>query len=125
VVTRNTFNTFIAVYIVASRRHGTIYIGVTSNLIKRIQQHRDGTYEGFTKTYGVHRLAWYQGHSEMTSAIRREKLIKSYKREWKINLIEAENPYWLDLYPALIGQWRKDVETLLASIETARDVGSK
>ena len=93
---------FIAVYILASRRYGTRYIGVTSDLISRIVAHRDGVFEGFTKRYGVTRLVWFETHDLMTEAIRREKQLKKYKRDWKINLIERENPEWLDLFPGLL-----------------------
>ena len=93
---------FIAVYILASRRYGTLYIGVTSDLISRIVAHRDGLFEGFTKRYGVTRLVWYEPHESIVVAIRREKQLKKYKRDWKINLIERENPAWLDLFPALL-----------------------
>ncbi|HEY1838150.1 MAG TPA: GIY-YIG nuclease family protein [Rhizomicrobium sp.] len=105
-VSHDRFNVFIAVYMMASRRHGTIYTGVTSKLPGRVSEHREGLVPGFTKTYGVHRLVWYEPYESMTAAIRREKSIKKYKREWKINLIERENPYWEDLYPALIGMNR-------------------
>jgi putative endonuclease len=93
---------FIAVYMLASRRHGTIYIGVTSDLISRVVQHRDGLFEGFTKKYGVTRLVWFETHDLITDAIRREKALKKYKRDWKINLIERENPDWNDLFPGLL-----------------------
>jgi putative endonuclease len=92
---------FIAVYIMASRRHGTLYVGVTSELPVRIAQHREGTLEGFTKRYSVKLLVWFEEHADIATAIHREKLIKKYKREWKINLIERENPDWDDLYPRL------------------------
>ena len=92
---------FIAVYLLASRRHGTLYVGVTSDLPTRIAQHRAGTLEGFTKQYGVKRLVWFEQHDDIASAIRREKAVKKYKRDWKINLIERENPGWDDLYPSL------------------------
>lgn len=92
---------FIAVYLLASRRHDTLYVGVTSNLPVRTAQHREGTLEGFTKRFGVKRLVWFEQHDDIASAIRREKAIKKYKREWKINLIERENPGWDDLYPRL------------------------
>ena len=78
---------FIAVYMMASRKHGTLYIGVTSDLISRVVQHRDGALDGFTKRYGVKRLVWFEQHDFMTEAIRREKALKKYKRDWKINLI--------------------------------------
>ncbi|HEY2707526.1 MAG TPA: GIY-YIG nuclease family protein [Caulobacteraceae bacterium] len=93
---------FIAVYILASRRHGTLYVGVTSDLISRVARHRSEEFEGFTKRYGVHQLVWYETHDLMTEAIRREKALKKYKRDWKINLIERENPGWDDLFPALL-----------------------
>jgi len=107
-VSRDTFNVFIAVYMMASRRHGTIYTGVTSQLPNRIWQHREDLTPGFTKTYGVHRLVWYESHDSMTIAIQREKAIKKYKREWKINLIERENPFWCDLYPVLVNMNHRD-----------------
>jgi len=93
---------FIAVYMMASRKHGTLYIGVTSDLISRVVQHRDGALDGFTKRYGVKRLVWFEQHDFMTEAIRREKALKKYKRDWKINLIERENPGWDDLFPGLL-----------------------
>jgi putative endonuclease len=93
---------FIAVYIMASRRHGTLYVGVTSDLISRIAQHKDGELDGFTKRYGVTRLVWYETHDLMTDAIKREKQLKKYKREWKINLTERENFEWNDLLPSLL-----------------------
>ncbi|HEY4122989.1 MAG TPA: GIY-YIG nuclease family protein [Rhizomicrobium sp.] len=105
-VSRDSFNVFIAVYMMASRRHGTIYIGVTSRLPGRVFEHREGLIEGFTKTYSLKRLVWYEPHENMMAAIRREKSLKKYKREWKINLIEWENPYWDDIYPALTGMHR-------------------
>lgn len=102
-VSRDTFNVFIAVYMMANRRYGAIYIGVTSELPNRILQHREGLIPGFTKRYGLHRLVWYEPHQIMTEAIQREKSLKKYMREWKINLIERENPHWEDLFPALVG----------------------
>jgi putative endonuclease len=89
-------------YILASRRRGTLYIGVTSNLIGRIWQHKNDVVDGFTNRYGVHLLVWFELHETMESAILREKAIKGWKREWKITLIEEENPYWVDLYSALL-----------------------
>ncbi len=91
----------IAVYIMASRKNGTLYVGVTSNLIHRSYQHRNEVIEGFTKKYGVHRLVWFEAHETMESAIRREKRLKKYKREQKVRLIEIENPEWKDLYETL------------------------
>jgi len=93
----------IAVYMMSNRKHGTIYTGVTSQLIIRVGQHRDGQIEGFTKKYGLKRLVWYEFHGSMVDAIQREKSVKKYKREWKINLIERDNPHWDDLFPGLAG----------------------
>lgn len=84
-------------YILASKRNGTLYIGVTSNLLARIHQHRDGTFEGFTKAHGVKRLVWFEQHATMEHAITREKRLKKWERAWKIRLIEEANPRWRDL----------------------------
>ena len=105
-VARDPFNVFIAVHMMASRRHGTLYTGVSNQLPSRAHEHREGLIDGFTEKYGVHRLVWYEHHESMIAAIRREKRIKKYPREWKINLIERENPDWDDLYPRLIGMHR-------------------
>lgn len=91
------------VYILASRRNGTLYAGVTSNLIKRVWEHKNHVAEGFTKKYGVVDLVWYEAHDTMESAIQREKAIKNWGRAWKINLIEEMNPEWRDLYDDLSG----------------------
>ena len=88
-----------AVYMMASRRHGTLYIGVTSDLLRRVSQHREGVHDGFTKRYGVKRLVWIEWCSGIEGAIHREKRLKEYPRQWKINLIEQDNPNWDDLYP--------------------------
>ncbi|WP_037452786.1 GIY-YIG nuclease family protein [Sphingobium chlorophenolicum] len=85
------------VYILASRRNGTLYTGVTSDLAKRLYEHRNGLIEGFTSDYGVRRLVWFEPHDVMESAIQREKRIKKWNRQWKIELIEAGNPDWDDL----------------------------
>ncbi len=85
------------VYILASAKHGTLYIGVTSDLLKRIWQHKEEIVEGFTKKYSVHKLVWYEVHQEIEAAILREKRLKAWKRHWKINLIEDDNPDWQDL----------------------------
>ena len=90
-----------AVYILASKRNGTLYIGVTSELVKRIWEHKNNMVEGFTKRYNVHRLVWYELHENMESAITREKRLKNWKRKWKLELIENSNPDWQDLYPAI------------------------
>ncbi len=88
-----------AVYMMASRKHGTIYVGVTSELLQRAHQHREGLIDGFTKRYGVRRLVWFEPHDSIVEAIQREKSLKKYRREWKINLIERDNPQWDDLFP--------------------------
>ena len=85
------------VYIVASRRNGTLYVGVTSSLLARIYQHRNKLFEGFTAHYACNRLVWYEVHGSMESAIVREKRIKEWKRAWKLRLIEEANPNWRDL----------------------------
>ena len=92
------------VYILASARNGTLYIGVTSDLPGRIWQHRNDQADGFTKRFHVHTLVWYEVHESMESAILREKALKEWKRQWKVELIETNNPYWRDLYPDLLGQ---------------------
>jgi putative endonuclease len=86
-----------AVYILASKRNGTLYTGVTSNLISRIHQHREGTVKSFTSTYDVKLLVWFEGHETMESAIAREKQLKNWQRNWKLDLIEEANPSWRDL----------------------------
>ena len=88
---------WIAVYIMASARNGTLYTGVTSALTERVGQHKLGALDGFTKTYGCKRLVWYEDQASMLEAIVREKRIKRWRRDWKLALIEAENPDWRDL----------------------------
>ena len=90
------------VYILASKRNGTLYIGVTSDLVKRIWEHKNNMVEGFTKRYGVHLLVWYELHDSMESAIQREKRLKEWKRKWKLELIEGSNPNWQDLYRKIV-----------------------
>jgi len=90
------------VYILASSRNGTLYVGVTSDLVKRVWEHKNDFVEGFTKQYGVHALVWYEVHETMESAIAREKALKYWKRAWKLRLIEEMNPGWDDLYEKLI-----------------------
>lgn len=85
------------VYILASKARGTLYIGVTSDLYKRIDEHKQGSVEGFTKKYGVKNLAYYEMFQEIEFAIAREKQLKNWHRQWKINLIESVNPLWRDL----------------------------
>jgi putative endonuclease len=86
------------VYILASGLNGTLYVGVTSDLVKRVWQHREGLAEGFTKRYGIKHLVWYEIHAEILEAIRREKQIKKWDRSWKMELIHKSNPTWRDLY---------------------------
>jgi putative endonuclease len=85
------------VYLMASRRNGTLYVGVTSNLLQRVAQHRDGTLDGFTSAHDVKMLVWFEQHGTMQSAITREKQIKKWRRGWKLQLIEKSNPDWRDL----------------------------
>ncbi|MCY3801299.1 MAG: GIY-YIG nuclease family protein [Chloroflexi bacterium] len=81
----------------ASKRNGTLYVGVTSNIIERMGQHREGEAGGFTSRYGVHMLVWFECHDSMHEAIAREKALKEWKRAWKLRLIEERNPQWRDL----------------------------
>ena len=93
-----------AVYLMASQRNGTLYVGVTSDLIKRDWQHRTHAVSGFTEKYDVTLLVWFEQHETMESAIAREKGIKKWNRAWKLKLIEQTNPNWLDLWPVIIGE---------------------
>lgn len=90
------------VYILASKRNGTLYVGVTSNLIKRVWEHKSNLVSGFTRRYKVHQLVWYEVHGTMGSAILKEKRIKEWKRKWKLGLIENSNPTWKDLYKEIV-----------------------
>ncbi|MHB9102598.1 MAG: GIY-YIG nuclease family protein [Sulfuricella sp.] len=90
------------VYILASRRNGTLYVGVTSDLVKRIWQHKNDQAEGFTKKYAVHDLVYFESHENMLSAIQREKQIKKWQRNWKVEMIEAKNPNWTDLWSQIV-----------------------
>jgi len=90
------------VYMLSSRRNGTLYTGVTSALVERVWQHKNNLVEGFTKRYNIHILVWCEQHETMESAIQREKQIKKWKRAWKLRLIEKENPEWRDLYDNII-----------------------
>ncbi len=92
------------VYLLASKPYGTLYAGVTNDLVRRIADHRDGKIPGFTKTYGIRTLVWFERHGDINEAIAREKRIKRWRRDWKISLIEEDNPHWTDLYPALVGR---------------------
>ncbi len=91
-----------AVYILASQRNGTLYIGVTSDLRQRIWEHKHGLVEGFTKTYRVHTLLYFELHETMTAAILREKQLKQWNRAWKLQLIERQNPAWADLWQSIV-----------------------
>ena len=91
-----------AVYILASRRNGTLYVGVTSELAKRVYEHKHDLADGFTKKYGVHQLVYFELAEDMLSVIAREKQIKKWNRAWKITLIERENPEWRDLYSEIL-----------------------
>jgi putative endonuclease len=99
----NTVDKQFYVYILASKRNGTLYIGVTSNLIQRVWHHKHKLVEGFTKKYGVDKLVYYEVHSNAHSAITREKQMKKWRRAWKLQLIEETNPDWRDLYDNIAG----------------------
>ncbi|GGH03360.1 excinuclease ABC subunit C [Glycocaulis albus] len=90
------------VYLLASQKNGTLYCGVTSDLPRRTFDHREGNLPGFTSKYGVKRLVWYEVYTDIHEAIRREKRIKKWPRDWKINLIEANNPDWNDLWKSIL-----------------------
>ncbi len=90
------------VYMLASKRNGTLYAGVTSDLLKRVWEHKNDLIDGFTKKYRIHDLVWFEVHEDMHAAIIREKNIKAWKRAWKIELIEQANPEWIDLYNGLV-----------------------
>lgn len=90
------------VYILASKRNGTLYVGVTNDLLKRVYEHKNDFVEGFTKKYGVHRLVYYEQCEDFDTALQREKRIKEWKRKWKIELIEQGNPEWKDLYEVIV-----------------------
>ncbi|MHB1661893.1 MAG: GIY-YIG nuclease family protein [bacterium] len=89
------------VYILSSKRNGTLYTGVTSDIIKRVYEHKHNVVEGFTNKYNVHQLVWYEIHNSAELAINREKQIKKWKRAWKVELIEKKNPEWIDLYESI------------------------
>jgi putative endonuclease len=90
-------------YMLATKPYGTLYIGVTNGLIRRVEQHRAGSGSKFTSKYKVHMLVWFQDSGDVAEAIQREKTMKDWPRNWKINLIERDNPHWTDLFPALPG----------------------
>ena len=89
------------VYLLASRRHGTLYLGVTSDFVRRVYQHRERLTPGFTSRYSVKHLVWFETFADALSAIAREKQLKKWRRDWKIRLIEESNPYWTDLYDGI------------------------
>jgi len=93
------------VYLLASRRNGTLYVGATNDLVRRVWEHRQKAVPGFTAEYGCERLVWFEAHDGAEAAIARERRIKKWRRAWKIALIEMGNPHWVDLYPAIAG-WR-------------------
>jgi putative endonuclease len=90
------------VYILASRKNGTLYIGVTNDLVRRVYDHKNDSIDGFTKKYGVHTLVHYESYKDVHDALIREKRLKKWKRQWKIDLIESKNPAWKDLYSEII-----------------------
>jgi putative endonuclease len=90
------------VYLTASKKHGTLYLGVTNDLVRRIYEHKDKLVPGFTAQYDVVRLVWYEVYDDPATAIAREKELKKWRRDWKVALIEEENPDWLDLYTSII-----------------------
>jgi putative endonuclease len=98
------------VYILASKAYGTLYTGVTNDLIRRVDEHKRDVVEGFTSKYQVHKLVYYERHASVRDAIRREKSIKRWRRDWKINLIEHDNPRWLDLYTELMARNRRETQ---------------
>jgi putative endonuclease len=89
------------VYLLASDKHGTLYLGVTNDIVRRIYEHKNKFVEGFTKRYSVDKLVWFEIHNDAITAIAREKELKKWRRVWKIRLIEETNPQWTDLYPAI------------------------
>jgi putative endonuclease len=89
------------VYLLASKKHGTLYLGVTNNLVRRVYEHRTKAVPGFTARYGVERLVWFEVHDTVEAAITREKELKKWRRDWKIRLIEENNPAWDDLYAGI------------------------
>jgi putative endonuclease len=89
------------VYILASRKHGTLYIGVTNDLVRRVYQHKNDVVRGFTSRYGIHLLVWFESYDDILNAITREKELKKWRRDWKVNLIERSNPEWVDLYAGI------------------------
>jgi putative endonuclease len=91
------------VYLLASRQYGTLYVGMTSDIVRRVWQHREGSVDGFTKRHDVKRLVWFEVHDDVMAAIAREKQIKKWNRSWKIELVQANNPHWQDLFEGFTG----------------------
>ena len=89
------------VYLLASKKHGTLYLGVTNDLVRRVYEHRTKAVKGFASRYDVHKLVWFEIHNDVPTAIAREKELKKWRRDWKIRLIEEQNPGWTDLYPGI------------------------
>jgi putative endonuclease len=95
-------NRIYCIYILASRRNGTLYVGVTNDLVRRVYEHKNNLTAGFTKKYNVHQLVYFETVAEIQSALKREKQLKKWKRQWKVDLIEKQNPDWVDLYQGLL-----------------------
>jgi putative endonuclease len=89
------------VYLLASKPHGTLYLGVTADLVRRVWEHKSKAVPGFSARYGVDKLVWFEAHETVETAIRCEKRLKEWKRAWKISLIERDNPHWIDLFPGI------------------------
>ena len=89
------------VYLLASKKHGTLYLGVTNDLVRRVYEHRSKAVPGFTSRYGIDKLVWFEIHDTAEAAITREKELKKWRRDWKVRLIEESNPEWADLYPGI------------------------
>ena len=92
-----------SIYILSNKKYGTLYIGVTSNLIQRVWQHKAKVTQGFTHKYGLDKLVYYELHTDISDAILREKQLKKWRRQWKLNLINQQNPYWVDLWEQIVG----------------------
>jgi putative endonuclease len=90
------------VYLLANRRNGTLYVGVTTDVVKRVWEHKNDLVDGFTNRYGVHQLVWFELHDRLETALAREKALKAWRRTWKVALIERTNPTWHDLYPEIL-----------------------
>ena len=114
---------FAYVYIMTNKRYGTLYVGVTSNLVKRAWEHRLGAVDGFTKEYGLKQLVWYEQHTSMIEAITREKQIKRWHRDWKVNLVHSMNPRWADLYESILG-WFDSERDLVAPAKAGAQYAS-